>query len=214
MASRLDQARISFEGRVDEAADFASRCAVARHGTTERRALVNAQIEWAHELATLKIIVASERFFEVTLGLYVLGNRTSRGFRARRLKKVNSSLPQILDIFRGDKEFVGWVEPAAVIERASRWLREGEPYQTTLSSAGQLLTYLKKMRNVVAHESDDASEKYASATRSLYGALPRRVTPGAQLLQPPPPAIPYLVGNNLFEALVGTYRLIGRQIVP
>ncbi|MEW6331590.1 MAG: hypothetical protein AB1560_09025 [Pseudomonadota bacterium] len=215
MSNRLTQARMTFEHRIDEAADFVARCKTGRHGTVNRSLFVVNQLEWAHEIAVLKIVVASENFFEQTFGLYVLGKRTATGFRVGRLRRnISSSLPQILQIFRGDRNFIGWVEPTEIIERAARWLKGGEPYQTTLTSTSQLLVYVKKMRNVIAHESDDAIEKYEKATRNLYGALPKRVSPGAQLIQPPPPAIPYLNGATLFEAILGTYRLIGQRIVP
>ena len=162
----------------------------------------------------LKLIIASEQFFETTLGLFTLGHRTPRGYRPRRLRFLNCSLPAALDVFRGDQDFVGWNSPSVIIDRAARWLRNAEPYQTPLSSASQLLSYLKKMRNAMAHDSDDAREKYAEATRRLYGSLPKRVYPGAQLLQPPPPGIGYLTGQNLFDATLRTYRLIAQQIVP
>jgi hypothetical protein len=170
-------------------------------------------MEWAHEAALLKLVVASEQFFEVTLGLYALGERTRSGYRPRRRRHIQSSLPSILEVFRGDQEFVGWNEPAVIIRRAERWLRQGEPYQTTLAAGSQLLTYLKIMRNAIAHASDNALEKYENATRRLYGALPRRVTPGAQLLQAPPAAIPYLAGATLFDASVSVYRLVALGIV-
>jgi hypothetical protein len=162
----------------------------------------------------LKLVVASEQFFEVTLGLYAIGERTATGYRPRRRRRVESSLPSILELFRGDQDFLGWNEPSVIIRRAERWLQNGEPYQTTLASASQLLAYLRIMRNAIAHASDNAAEKYENATRRLYGALPKRTTPGAQLVGPPPAGIPYLAGGNLFSASVSAYRLIATSIVP
>lgn len=210
---RLNNMRDRFEHRVLEAETFVSRCGAALHHRGYGAALLARQLEWAHELAMLKVIVASEEFFETTMGLYVIGERTSRGYRPRRRRQVRSSLPEVLKVFRGDRDYVGWGHPADVIQRAEQWLRNGDPYQTTLSAASQLLVYLKTMRNCIAHESDSAFDKYKNATRKLYGALPRNVSPGAQLILPPPAAIPGLVGASLFDASLGVYRLVAQQIV-
>ena len=214
MPSRLNRVRAEFERRIREAEEFVLRCVHARHASANRRALIASQVEWVHEAAALKVVVASEQFLELTLGLYVLGHKTSTGYRPRRLKVVKSSLLSVQEVFRGDQQFVGWNDASVVIRRAERWLRDGEPYRTALSGASQLLSYLKKMRDAIAHESDIAIEKYEDATRGLYGALPKTVSPGAQLLGPPPSGIPYLVGVNLFQAAMAVYRLVAQGIVP
>lgn len=214
MPNRLGRARSEFERRITEAEKFVVRCQTAKNTLRNRPLLVTTQIEWVYEAATLKMIVASEQFFELTLGLYVLGHKSPTGFRPRRLAVVNSSLSAMLGVLRGDQPFVGWNEPSAVIKRAERWLRNGDPYQNTLSAASQLLSYLKKMRDVIAHESDNALEKYEKATRRLYGALPRRVSPGAQLIQPVPAGLANLAGASLFQASADAYRVVAKGIVP
>lgn len=212
--SRLDNARAAFEARLLAAEQFVLRSVSARHPQANRPALLTAHVEWAHEAALLKVVVASERFLETALGLYAIGERTRSGYRPRVRRRVDLSLPAMLYVFRGDQDFVGWNDPAAVIRRAEAWLRNGDPFQTPLAAASQLLTYLRQMRNAIAHESDSATEKYERATRRLYGALPRRTAPGAQLTRPPPASIPYLAGASLFEASIATYRLLAKGIVP
>jgi hypothetical protein len=213
VASRLNKVRGQFERRIDEAEDFVARCCGARHATAERRALARANVEWAYETALLKLVIGSEQFFEDSLGLYVTGVRTDSGYRPRRLKRLDASLAHTLEVLRGDQEFIGWSDPNIIIGRAQRWLRGGEPFYTPLSAASQLLAFTKKMRNVVAHESESAAGKYARATRGLYGALPARLAPGAQLAGPPPPGIAYLTGPTLFKAAADTYRLLARSVV-
>lgn len=150
----------------------------------------------------------------MTLGMYVVGDKTASGYAPRRLKKVRMSLAQIIDVFRGDQDFVGWNNPPDVIERAERWLKNGEPYQTVLSAASQTLAYVKKMRNVIAHQSPAALAKYTDATRKLYGALPPHCSPGDQLQQPPPRAIPGLTGATFFEATINIYRRVAAGVAP
>lgn len=213
MANRLERARATFECAIDEAREFVHRCETSRHSHRERPALKKQQIGWAHELALLKMMVASERFLEYSLGLYVIGTRTGSGYRPRRRRQVAMSLPEILGTFRGDQAFVGWVDPSAVIGRAERWLRGGEPFRTALSSTSQLLSFVQKMRNVIAHESDSAFEKYDNETRRLYGAKPTEVGPGPQLTSPPPGGLAGVAGASLFEGVTAAYRWIAKTIV-
>lgn len=212
--SRLDKARTRFESRIGDAASFVAKSRTARHPTVNRDLYRNIQLEWIHEAAAMKLVVAGEQFLEMTLGLYTIGERTHRGYRPRRRRQIHTSLPSVLEMFGGDQEFLGWNDPSVVIRRAERWLRNGEPYQTTLAAASQVLNYLRIMRNAIAHESDNALEKYEKATRRLYGARPKRLSPGAQLMQPPPPGIPYLTGVSLFDAAISVYRLVAPGIVP
>jgi len=213
-ANRLSRARSEFERRILEAEDFLRRSQSARHATANRRALTVSQIEWAAETSILRMVVASESFFEITMALYARGSRSPGGYRPRRLRRLTMTVPEICQVFRGDQEFVGWNSPSVMVRRAERWFKGGEPFQSTLSGASQLLAYLRKMRNAVVHQSDTSVEGYVNATRKLYGALPRRVSPGNQLLAPPPAAIAYLVGANLFEAAANSYRSVARSLVP
>jgi hypothetical protein len=211
--SRLDNVRAEFEARISSVNDFANRCALARHASVERPALRKNHLEWVHEAALLKLFVSSEQFYETAFGLYAIGERTSSGYRARRLKRLRITLPSILEVFRGDQNYVGWNDSSTIIRRAERWLKNGEPFQTPLSAASQLLGFLRTMRNAIAHESESASEKYRDAVRKIYGAVPNRLSPGAQLLELPPAGIPYLAGASLFEATISSFRLIAAGVV-
>ena len=214
MPNRLGRERLLFERRIGQAEQLVTRCAQARHSAQNRLALTRAELEIVHEIALLKAIVASEQFLERTLGLYVLGTRSPSGYRARRLHQMRGSLTQVLTIFRGDKTFVGWNSPTVVIARASRWLRNGEPFQSHLAAASQFLTYMRKMRNAVAHDSDNAQEEYEDATRRLYGALPIVVSPGYQLMNSAPPALPAAGPGSLFTTAMAIYRGIASRIAP
>lgn len=212
---RLRRARSQFEARILEAEEFVRRSQTARHATAARRALTTSQVEWAAETAVLKLVLASEHFLETTMALYTLGNRSPSGYRPRRrVRYLSCTIAEVCEIFKGDQAFVGWNDPSDVIRRAERWFRRGEPFQSALSGASQILGYLRKMRNAIAHDSDTSHDTYIRATRGLYGALPSRVLPGAQLLAPPPGAIAYLVGATLFEAAVNSYRSVALRIVP
>jgi hypothetical protein len=215
MASlQLRLARARFEAKIAECQEYVRRCQIARHQTAERSALSAKQIEWAVETGTLKLVVASERFFETSMALYALGHHAPNGYRPRRLRRLDCSVPEMCEIFMGDQNFVGWNDPSTIIQRAEGWFKNGEPYQTNLSGTSRLVSYLKKMRNAIAHESATAYETYSRETRNLYGALPRRVQPGAQLLGPPPAAIPYLTATTLFESVLACYRSLAAGIAP
>jgi hypothetical protein len=202
------------EARVDAAEDFVLRSTRARHQTAERSALLSSHLEWVHEAALLKVGVAFEHYLETSMGLYVLGERTNTGFRPRRKKKVSMNLPSILDVFRGDQDFVGWNTPEHIIRRAEKWLRNGEPFFTSISAASQTINFLRYIRNVIAHDSDSANEKLEKATRRLYGALPKARSPGALLIAVPPPGLPVAGQPSLFAAAMSTYKALAVSIVP
>ena len=205
---------LRFERRILEAEEFVRRSRTARHATASRGALTTSQTEWALEMSALKLVVASERFFETTMALYVLGSRSPGRYRPHRLRRISGTVVEVCGIFTGDQEFIGWNDPSVMIRRAERWFRNGEPFQTTLSGASRILAYLKKMRNAIAHQSRTSQEAYVKETRKLYGALPRWVLPGAQLQALPPRSIPYLTGASLFESAVDAYRSIAEALFP
>ena len=204
----------SFHYRIDHAADFANRCESARHATANRPGLRNIQLEWVAEAALLKIVIASEQLFEHSMAMYVAGHKSPSGYRPGCLRRMNISISDARSIFKGDQNYVGWVDTSVVVRRAERWLKQGEPFSSILASSSTLLGYLRTMRNMIAHESDEARDKYIQATRRVYGSLPKRAVPGAQLLEPPPTSFSYLTGRNLLQATVATYRAIGTALIP
>ncbi len=214
MPNRLDQVRSRFERRIDEAEELVRRGSTARHSSYERVCFTTRQRWWLFEIAFLKTVVASEQFFEHTLGLFVLGERTPSRYKAVRLQTVTTTLPQLLEVFRGDQEFVGWNEPTVIIKRSQRWLRNGEPFRTPLEAAAVLLTYVRRLRNAIAHDSTSANEQLGRSIRALYGSLPSIVNPGRQLQSPAPTGIPYLTGSTLLESIANSYRALASQIVP
>lgn len=202
------------EARIVSAEDFVLRSTRARHHANQRSALLTSQLEWVHEAALLKVGVAFERFLETSMGLYVLGERTTSGFRPRIRKKVAMNLPAILEVFRGDQDFVGWNTPEQIIKRAQKWLRNGEPYLTSISAASMTINFLKQARNVIAHDSENANEKFEKGIRRLYGALPRARSPGALLIAAPPPGLPVAGQPSLFSSAMLTYKALAASIVP
>ena len=84
---------------------------------------------------------------------------------------------------------------------------------TALASTAQLLSFVQMMRNVIAHESDSALDKYIEQTRRLYGAKPKEVRPGYQLMAAPPAGLNGAAGSSLFKAVAISYRWIATTVV-
>jgi hypothetical protein len=214
MPRNLENVRTRFETCITSAEQFLNRCRTARHSTASRAAFRQLELEWCAEHALLKITVASEAFLEQALGAYVIGERAPGGFRAARKRKLHVPHSHALQIFRGDRKFVGWNAPGLVIQRAEFWLRDGEPFTTALAPVSQVLGYVRLMRNAIAHESESATDEFLIRTRQLYGALPRSVSPGHQLLEPCPAALPGLAGADLFTGIALMYRSLATTVVP
>lgn len=213
MSNRLGRCKSGFLKRVDRAEKLVHDVSLARHATLPRLALRLSQKYWVYEIALLKLLVGSERFFEDCLGFYAIGERSPGGYRPRRRRKIQVSHREVLATFRGDRDYLEWSDPQAVIERADHWLVDARPFRDPISATSQLLTYLRHLRNVIAHESGASREKLRSSTRRLYGAVPRSLCPGQQLASPGPTGIPGLTDSTLFESALATFRAIAGQLV-
>src|SRR5262249_53224396 len=152
--------RSRFLNSVAEAEVFLQRARAARRPGSKQSALSAAEVRWAYEIAFLKVAIAWEVYLEYALGCYAVGERSPSGYRARRKTKLKASVLGALRIFRGDREFVGWLSPSAVIERATRWLDAGGPFEAPMTAASAALGYLRLLRNAIAHESEAAQEKF------------------------------------------------------
>lgn len=216
MSNRLGRCKSGFLKRVGEAEKLVHDVSLARHATLQRLALRLSQKHWMYEIALLKLLVGSERFFEDCLGFYAMGERSPGGYRPRRRRQrqIQASHRQVLATFRADRDYGEWSDPQAVIERADCWLVDGRPFRDPVSGTSQLLTYLRHLRNVIAHESGASRQKLRKSTRRLYGAVPRSLCPGQQLASPGPTGISFLAGGTLFDSAVATFRAIAGQLVP
>lgn len=198
---------------LDAASGFADRCNTAQQRGSSRPGLRIGERAWAHEVALLKVWTAWEVFLEHTLAAYVIGESAPGGRTFARRRTLNTSHPEALRILRGDRDFVGWSSPEAVITRSEAWLRDGEPFSTSLAAASQSLSLLRAMRNAVCHESEAAITRYLSILRKRYGAAPRFSQPGRVLMGRCPP-IRGLTGPDLFTASMSMFRAVAQQILP
>src|SRR5437016_10422147 len=160
MPKNLAKLRSKFVSCITDAEDLLNRSRTARHPSQSRPAFTRYQLECCAECALLKLTVASEAFLEQSLGAYVIGERSPSGFRPARKRKLDMPHSHALEIFRGDREFVGWNAPGRVIQRAESWLRNGEPFTAALAPISQALGYVKLMRNAIAHESESATDHF------------------------------------------------------
>lgn len=213
MASPLARTRTGFVRAVDEAETFLvrARSRPARAGGAATSFTRN-QLEWCAETSLLKAFLALEVFLEDCMALYVVGERAPGGRRPRRLKKLDGTTKQAKETFKGGKAFVKWNNSGEVIKRASEWLKDGEPFTTALSGASTPLGYLRVVRNAIAHESESAADQFSEQTRKLYGAVPRRLTPGSVLLGPCAAALgPHA---TLIDGSFVVLRAIAAGVVP
>lgn len=201
-------------GAISDAESLVLRASAARNPSTSRSSFRRHEMEWIYETAAIKMVVSAERFLEYSLGMYVIGVRKGTKYRPRRVRILSVSLPAILSIFAGDRNFVGWVDGSAVVKRAKEWLRDGEPFNRALVPNRLLLNYVQIMRNSICHDSDSAFESFQEETRLRYGALPSRVTPGFLLMSAPPLSFSLLGSPTLFAGIADTYKWIAKQIVP
>jgi hypothetical protein len=214
MGRPLVAVQAALKRELDECRAIAHRSVTVRDATSSRLGFTRTQQLWMHELCLLKATRAWETYLEHSLAHYVLGHRAPHGrlfARTKHFKRV--SIKAVKQTFTGDNEWVSWIEYKAVRDRATEWLRDGEPFTTALGSAGAALGYVKVLRNAIAHDSDSVWEKFDERTRILYGSVPRNATPGSQLLLPPAPSFG-LGSTALLEGLITLFGKLSDQITP
>lgn len=132
------------------------------------------------ELSFLRAFLAWEGFLEESCVLYMLGQRPLRG-RAlvRYVLPPNRRMAQALAA--DGRDYARWDGPTEVASRAERFFRDGRPYASVLRGVQHTLNDAKTVRNAVAHDSENARQKFEGLVRRELASVPPRRTVGSFL---------------------------------
>jgi hypothetical protein len=163
------------------------------------------------ELAFLRGYLAWEVFLEEAFLLYLLGKTAPRGAAPQRFTFPPSrrdardwSIPE-------GRPFARW-DATSVSSRAKRVFRGGKPFTGILQSNQNALDQAKTIRNAVAHESEEAREKFKTLARNmLKGTFPSGLTAGGFLNASVPSSIPT---QSFLEFYFEKIEGVARQIIP
>ena len=111
----------------------------------------------------------------------------------------------------GDRSYVDWTRIPALRERAKTFFKNGEPYDSAVSSHQNMFQQMNIIRNAIAHSSDYSREKFKRLVRDQLGTYPRGLTVAKFLGTPKPGAVPPI---TFIEYYLSTVDLIADAIVP
>jgi len=163
------------------------------------------------ELAFLRAYLAWEVFLEESFVLYLLGMKAPRRAAPKRFTFPPSRRLAKEWIVPEGRPFAKW-DANSVRVRAGRFFHGGKPFTAALQSNQYALDQAKTIRNAIAHESDEAREKFKTLARDkLNGTLPPTLTAGGFLNAPVPGLAPT---QSFLEFYLERIEFVARQIVP
>lgn len=204
---RLDVALRRFQRTVDDCqrfADDARRWSLPGASPHISRARRDSIIE----MAFLQSFLAWESFLEETFLLFMTGNKPSRG-RAPTRYVSPPDRQAARTIAAEGRPFPKW-NVSETRRRALAFFRNGRPYDAVLRGSQQALQDLNTVRNAVAHESDDAWDKFRDLVRRELTVLPVGLTVGGYLNTVRPGTAPPAA---FMEYYLGTMVGVGERIV-
>jgi hypothetical protein len=161
------------------------------------------------EIAFLHAYLAWEVFLEESFVLYLLGKRAPRGAAPQRFT-FPPGRREAKEWVREGRTFAKW-DAGSVCNRAQRFFRSGGPFTAVLRGDQHGLDEARTIRNAVAHESDEAREKFKTLVRDKLGIVPPSLTAGGFLDKPIPGSNP---PQSFLEFYLEKIEFIAQRIIP
>jgi hypothetical protein len=127
-----------------------------------------------------------ELFLEEVFILYVRGRPSCSGAMVGSfLRPRNNSHAR--DMIKSGMRFLEWNSPDTVVDRCDMYLAADSPIKQALTTSLDRLRRMRRVRNAIAHRSDEARGEFVAAVRGELQALPLKVPePGEFLLMGDP----------------------------
>lgn len=128
-----------------------------------------------------------EVFLEELFVLYARGKSTISGRTVPRFILPKDGL-HARDLIRSNMNYLEWNSPDVLIQRAETYL-DGGPIKQSIVQHKDRLNTIRRIRNAIAHRSDDAWQRYANAVTAELRAPPLKTPePGGFLMMTDPRA--------------------------
>jgi hypothetical protein len=165
------------------------------------------------EVVYLRAFLALEAFLEESFILFSLGHRPPRGRAPRRFTfppNRKAAEEWILPEDTRSRPYASW-DPGSVRHRASRFFKDGAPFEIALSVKQAALQDARTIRNKIAHDSARAQERFHTLVRQKLGSLPSGLTVGGFLDTDVPGVAPR---QSFLEHYLEMIESVVTQIVP
>jgi hypothetical protein len=161
-------------------------------------------------LAFLRAYLAFEAFLEEGFVLYVVGMKPPRGRAPVRFTFPPTRREAKKWVIPEGHAYAKW-DATTVANRALRFFRGGGPFTRALRGSQNVLGEAKTIRNAVAHESENAREKFETLARMKLHSLPSNLTVGGFLNTAVPSSTP---PQSFLEFYLERLELVAARIVP
>jgi hypothetical protein len=113
------------------------------------------------------------------------------------------------ELIKSSMRFLDWSNPSDLIERSETYLKDGYPIKDAISINLEKLRDLKRVRNHIAHMSQESLSEYRKVLKKHFGTIPIKAPrPGEYLLMSSRSAI---TSYYLIE-YIDLIETIGKQI--
>ena len=162
--------------------DFINQTRAQRPGLSAAMAAeARLELHLASEGLFMRLFRHWERFLENSFLLAATSQPSASGRRAHSYIRPRSK-SHAYEITMGSRDVISWSKPAAVLERINLLLRDGYPMSEHVEAVRSDLTSMERIRNRIAHESDESQIQYLKVVRCHFMVLPTRfVSPGRLL---------------------------------
>lgn len=180
MPRKLPRLDVTLGKQVTAALSLVSRLEVARISSNrdETNKISLMDVEFAYEIAYLRVFLAWEVFLEEALLRFMCGYKYANG--QEPLRHGVNYFRRIADAeayIRGSNRYVLWHNPDTVINRASEFFNNSN-YEQVIASDQQRLKHLANIRHRIAHAQKDAAYKFNITTMAISGKRYRASRPG------------------------------------
>lgn len=183
-----------FLAEVSKALDFTRRLEAAQVALGGKGALAGeiglTGVELGYELAYLRVFLSWEDFLESTFYRLMCGYSRA-GIQENKAPgfTYSQSLSEAESLVLGNRDYVLWHNPAAVIGRADRFFIDS-PFRLVVASAQARIEYFASVRHRIAHAQEHAQTVFDQTTVSLAGRRYKGSRPGRFLRDWVPTAAP------------------------
>lgn len=142
-----------------------------------------------YEAIFLRVFRAYENFLEEVFLCYLTGERDMSGNAVTSFLTPTDRY-HARKMVASSQSFLDWTSPSVVMERSQIYIDGGDPIRTAVASSQQHLQQAKKIRNHIAHNSQESKTEYTKVVQNILLTLPLQLPSVGEFLMKIPTAGP------------------------
>jgi len=184
MPRQMPALALSFRTQKDEALGLAEaaeriRVSVASSPSLRQELTLN-RIHLIYEMSFLRFFALWETFLEESFLRYLCGYVNSNGPQTLLTSGTSKNLHDAKALLFGNRQFLLWHNPKQVTDRCKSYFHRGL-HDAVISSSHARLEWFSSIRHRIAHDQDDAKNKFDLACINLCGRRFSASRPGPLL---------------------------------